>query len=81
MARALPKKMRNIGKLSGLFPARCRPEGARKLSPGFQSISADSMRGPSIGEWLNGFRPGGTATIVARHEVPGEQAGTACRSK
>ena len=44
------------------------PEGAAGLSPGLNHISANLMRGASMGEWLLSRRD---RLIVARHEVPG----------
>jgi hypothetical protein len=47
------------------------PAGATRLRcPGFQPISANLMRGPSMGEWLLSRRD---RLIVARHEVPGNR--------
>jgi hypothetical protein len=51
----------------------CPDERAGEFSPwvstrGFNPISANSMRGPSMGEWLLSRRD---RLIVARHEVPG----------
>jgi hypothetical protein len=40
----------------------------RTPGPGFQPISADLMRGASMGEWFLSRRD---STIVARHEVFG----------
>ena len=44
-------------------------EGVEELNPGFQPISADLVRGASMGEWFLSRRD---STIVARHEVPGK---------
>jgi hypothetical protein len=43
-------------------------EGVEELSPVFQPISADLVRGASMGEWFLSRRDG---VIVAWHEVPG----------
>ena len=40
-------------------------EGVEELNPGFQPISADIMRGASMGEWFLSRRD---SPIVARHE-------------
>jgi hypothetical protein len=44
------------------------PDKAVGLSPGLKPISADLMRGASMGAWFLSRRD---STIVARHAVPG----------
>ena len=44
------------------------PQGLQDSAQGFNPISANLMRSPSMGEWLLSRRD---RLIVARHEVPG----------
>jgi hypothetical protein len=43
-------------------------KGLKNLAQGFNPISANLRRSPSMGEWLLSRRD---RLIVARHEVPG----------
>jgi hypothetical protein len=49
----------------GCHDGKFLPEGVGGLSPGFNSISANLMRGPWVDEWLLSRRD---RLIVARHE-------------